>query len=53
MEQASNKFLTAKSPVPSDVSLELIAASGEVGIHVMAELCQRVLDELGMPDGVW
>ena len=24
---------------PSDVSLELIAASGEMGIQVMAEMC--------------
>ena len=27
----------------------LIAASGGVGIHVMAEICQRFLDEFGMP----
>ena len=27
----------------------LIAASGGVGILVMAEICQRVLDGLGMP----
>ena len=28
----------------------MISASGEVGISVMVELCQRVLDEKGMPD---
>ena len=28
----------------------MIAASGEIGIDVMVELCQSVLDERGMPD---
>ena len=40
---------TVKAPVPSEVSLELIAASGRVGIQIMAEICQKVLDGLGMP----
>ena len=31
------------------MSLELIAASGGVGIQVMAEICQKVLDGFGMP----
>ena len=31
---------TGKAPEPSKVSPELIAASGGVGIHVMAEICQ-------------
>ena len=30
---------TGKAPGPSEASLELIAASGGVGIHVMAEIC--------------
>ena len=38
-----------KSPGPSIVSLELIPASGGVGIQVMAEICQKVLDGFGMP----
>ena len=38
---------TGKSPGPSD----LIAASGGVGIQVMAEICQKVLDGFGMPAG--
>ena len=38
-----------KSPGPSEVSLELIAASGGVGIQVIAEICQKVLDGFGMP----
>ena len=40
---------TGKAPGPSEVSLELIAASGGVGIQVMAEICQKVLDGFGMP----
>ena len=31
---------TGKAPGPSEVSLELIAASGGVGIQVMADICQ-------------
>ena len=46
---ALNEIRTEITPGPSDVSLELIAASGKVGIQVMAELCQRILDGLGMP----
>ena len=40
---------TGRAPGPSEVSLELIAASGGVGIQVMAEICQNVLDGFGMP----
>ena len=38
-----------KAPGPSELSLELIAASGGVGIQVKAEICQNVLDGFGMP----
>ena len=31
------------------VSLELIAANGGLGIQVMSEICQGVLDRFGMP----
>ena len=41
---------TGKAPGPSEVSLELIAPSGGVGIQVMAEICQKVLDGFRMPD---
>ena len=44
MFQALNKMKTGKAHGPSEVSLELIAASGGVGIQVMAEICQKVLD---------
>ena len=47
--QASNEMKTGKAPGPSVVSLELIAASGGVGIQVMAETCQKVIDGFGMP----
>ena len=30
--------------------MEMIVASGENGVKVMMELCQRVLDGRGMPD---
>ena len=39
-----------KAAGPSEVSVEMIAASGEIGIGVMVELCQGVLDGRGMPD---
>ena len=38
--KSANDMRTAKASVPSGVSLELIAASREVGIQVMAEICQ-------------
>ena len=38
--QALNEMKTGKSPGPSEVSLELIAAGAVVGIHAMAEICQ-------------
>ena len=47
--QALNDMKTRQTPASSEVSLELIAASGGVGIQVMAEICQKVLDEFGMP----
>ena len=36
------------APGLSDILLELIVASREVGIQVMAEICQRVIDGFGM-----
>ena len=40
---------TGKAPGPSEVSLELIAASWGVGFQVMAEKCPKVLHGFGMP----
>ena len=48
VQQELHEMKTGKAPGPSEVSLELIAASG-VGIHVMAEICQNVLDGFGKP----
>ena len=42
--QALIEMKTGKGPGPSEVSLESIAASGRVGIQVMGETCQKVLD---------
>ena len=39
-----------KAAGPSEVCAEMISASGEVGVSVMVDLCQRVLDGKGMPD---
>ena len=39
-----------KAVGPYEVCAEMISVSGEVGISVMVELCQRVLDRKGMPD---
>ena len=41
MLQALNEMKTGKAPGPSEVLLELIAASMGVGIQAMAEICQR------------
>ena len=38
-----------KAAGPSEVSTEMVVASGEIGIQVMMELCQRVLDGKGIP----
>ena len=38
-----------KAPGPSDVYAEMIQASGDVGIRVLMELCQRILDGNWIP----
>ena len=43
-----NEMRTGNDPGTSVVSLELIVASGRVGIHVIDKLCLRVLDGLGI-----
>ena len=44
MVQALNEMKTGKAAGPSEVSLELIVATGGVGNEVVAEICQKVLD---------
>ena len=46
--KAIREMKAGKAAGPSEVSVEMIAASGEIGIGVMVELCQGVLDEKGM-----
>ena len=41
---------SGKATGTSGVSVEMIVASGEIGVKVMMELYQRVLDGIGMPD---
>ena len=41
---------SGKATGPSEVSMEMIVANGEIGVTVMMELCQRVLDGRGKPD---
>ena len=41
---------SGKATGPSEVNVEMIVASGEIGMKVIMDLCQRVLDGRGMPD---
>ena len=47
--QTLNEMKTGRAPEPSEVSLELITASRGVGIQVMVEICQKILDGFAMP----
>ena len=46
--EAMQKMKSGKAKGPSEVSVEMIVASGKIGVKVMMELCQRVLDGRGM-----
>ena len=48
--KALGKMKAGKAAEPSKVIVEIIAASGEIEIDVMVELCQNVLDGREMPD---
>ena len=48
--EAIRKMKSGKATGTSEVNEEMIVASGEIGIKVMMELCQRVLDGRKMPD---
>ena len=39
-----------KATEPSELSVKMIVASGEISVKVMMELCQRILEGRGMPD---
>ena len=48
--EALQSMKSGKATATSEVSVEMIVASGEIGIKMMTELCQRVLDGRGMAD---
>ena len=48
--KAIREMKVGKAAGPSEVSVEMIAASSDIGIGVTVELCQGVLDGRGMPD---
>ena len=48
--EAMQKMKSGKATEPSEVSVEMVVASGEIEVKVMMKLCQHVLDSRGMPD---
>ena len=48
--EANQSMKSGKATGTSEVNVEIIVASGEIGVKVMMELCQRVLDGRGMPN---
>ena len=48
--RAMQKMKSGKAAEQSEVSVKMMVASGEIGVKVIMELCQRVLDGRGMPD---
>ena len=44
------KMKSGNATGPSEVNVEMIVASDEIGIKVMMDLCQRVLDGREMTD---
>ena len=48
--KAKQRIKSGKATGPSEVSAEMIVASGEIGVKAMMELFRRVLNGRGMPD---
>ena len=48
--EAIQSIKSGKATGTSEASVKMIVASGEIGVTVMLELCQRVLDGREMPD---
>ena len=48
--EAVQSMKSGKATGTSEISVEMIVASREIGVKVMMEICQRVLDGRGMPD---
>ena len=47
--EAMQKMKSGKATGPSEESMEMVVASGEIGVKVMMELCLRLLNGRGMP----
>ena len=48
--EAMNKMKLGKAAGPSEVNMDMIRASGKLGVGVLKKLCQRVLDGKDMPE---
>ena len=48
--KALQKMKSGKTSISSEVSVEMIVASGEIRVEVMMDLCERVFDGGGTPD---
>ena len=48
--EAMNKMKLGEAAGPSEINMDMIIASGTFGVGVMKKLCERVLDEEGMPE---
>ena len=48
--KAIQNVKSGKTTGSSEVSVEVIIASGKIGVQVIMELCQRVLDGTEMPN---
>ena len=48
--EAMQKIKSRKTTGPSEVSVKMIVARGKIGVKVMMELCQGVLNGRGTPD---
>ena len=48
--EAMQSMKLGKATGTSEISVEMIVASGDIGVKVMMKLCQRVLDGRGMSD---
>ena len=48
--EAMQKMKSGKATGPSEISVEMIVARGEIGMKVLIYLCQLVLDGKEMPD---
>ena len=49
--EATQKMKSGKATGTSEVSVVMIVASGRIGVEVIMDLRQRVLDGRRMPDG--